>query len=108
MKYNKILKKSIKIYCDNTDKYSSGEALWEFILEAAKEFGLSGATVYKGVAGIGETNTIHRFDFLNIANTMPIIIEIIDDSDKIEAFLDELDIDIKELYIVMKDVEVLV
>ena len=106
MKYKKVKKKALKIYCDNTDKIEN-EQLWEYILNSAKDFGLKGATVYKAVAGIGSTQTIHRFDLLTLSSTMPIVIEIIEDEDILNNFLDSLSLDIKDIYAIMYDVEVL-
>jgi len=106
MKYNIVKKVSLKIYCDNTDIHSN-KPLWEYILNKAKDLKLKGATVYKAVAGIGSTNTIHRFDLLSLSNSMPLVIEIIDDKEKIDLFLDSIYIDIKDTYITISNIEVL-
>jgi len=105
MKYNKELRVSLKIYCDNTDTFNS-KPLWEYILDKAKEQNINGATVYKAVAGIGSHKSLHRFDILNLSNTMPLVIEIIEQKEKIEKFLNTLDI--KDSFITMQEVEVLI
>jgi PII-like signaling protein len=107
MKYQKESRVSLKIYCDNTDTFNS-KPLWEYILDKAKELNIRGATVYKAVAGIGSNKSMHRFDILNLSNTMPLVIEIIESKDKIDDFLEKLDINIKDTFISMQDVEVLV
>ncbi len=104
MKHELIRKKVLRIYIDNTDKYED-EALWKYILNSAKEHNLAGATVYKAVAGVGSNATIHTFDVFNLSNEMPIIIEIIDDGDKIRNFLNELEPALKEAFATMCDVD---
>ena len=106
MQYSKVKKVSLKIYCDNTDKFNS-KPLWEYIIDKAKEADISGATVYKAVAGIGSHKSLHRFDILNLSNTMPLVIEIIERKDKIETLLNSLEINIKDTFITMCEVEVL-
>jgi len=107
MKHQTIKKKALKIYIDNTDTYSDN-ALWKYILEQAKEHSLSGATVYKAVAGVGSNYTIHTFDILNLSNKMPIVIEIIDESDKITKFLNSLEPALKEAFATLHDVNTIV
>ena len=107
MKYQLKSRVSLKIYCDNTDTFNS-KPLWEYILDIAKAKGISGATVYKAVAGIGSHKSLHRFDILNLSNTMPLVIEIIEQKEIIEDFLEELDIDINDIFITMQNVDVLV
>jgi len=86
----------------------AGIALWKYILEQAKEHSLSGATVYKAVAGVGSNYTIHTFDILNLSNKMPIVIEIIDESDKITKFLNSLEPALKEAFATLHDVNTIV
>ncbi len=106
MNYSKEKRVSLKIYCDNTDTFNS-KPLWEYILDIAKELNLRGATVYKAVAGIGSHKSMHRFDILNLSNTMPLVIEIIELKDKIEEFLDRLDINCEDTFITMHEVDIL-
>jgi len=104
MKHEIIKQKLLKIYIDNTDEYN-GEALWSYILNSAKEHKLSGATVYKAVAGVGSNLEIHTFDIFNLSVKMPIIIEIVDLEEKIIKFLNSLDTVLKEAFVTMYDVD---
>ena len=107
MEYSKVKKISLKIYCDNTDRFNS-KPLWEYILNKARDIGISGATVYKAVAGIGSHKSLHRFDILNLSNTMPIVIEIIESKESIDKLLDNLEIDISDTFITMQELDVLI
>ncbi len=98
-------KKILKIYIDNQDKYE-GKPLWEVLLLKVKELGLAGATVTKAVAGIGANTTLHSFNILVLSQELPIIIEIIDDEEKINNFLNTTDEMITEGLCTLSDIEV--
>ena len=83
-------KKVLKIYIDTLDKYED-EPLWEAILKQVKEQKLAGATVYKGVAGIGAFSELRSFNVWALAQELPLVIEIIDDAEKITDFIDHID-----------------
>ena len=104
MKHIKELKKVLRIYIDNTDTFN-GEALWKYILNKANEHKLAGATVYKAVAGVGSHNTIHTFDIFNLSAKMPIVIEIIEEQDSIDSFLNSLEGALKEAFVTIHSVE---
>ncbi len=99
-------KKLIRIYVDNTDSYE-GEPLWQKLLQKAKESGLAGATVLKAVAGMGIHTQVHSSDIWTLAQKLPLIVEIIDDEDKIIKFIDECNDMIGEGMVTMSDVDVL-
>jgi len=98
-------KKLLKIYIDNQDKFD-GKPLWEELLKKVKELGLSGATVTKAVAGIGANTTIHTSNILVLSQELPLIVEIIDDEEKIDLFLKESDEMITEGLCTISDIEV--
>ena len=95
----------LRIYLDNTDKFNN-QPLWKYILESIKESMLAGATVYKAVAGIGEHSTLHTFDILNLSNEMPLIIEIIDNNEKLNNFLNEHKEALSNLFITKEKIEI--
>ncbi len=99
-------KKILRIYIDNNDKYR-GEALWEAILKKSKELSMSGATVYKAVAGMGAHTQIRSFNVWSLSQELPIIIEMIDDEEKIKNFLEKVDDMIEEGLVTLCDVEVI-
>lgn len=99
-------RKQVRIYISNEDR-CEGKALWECILEKAREFGMLGATVYKGAAGMGLHTEIHTFNIWSISQNNPVIIEMIDSAEKIEAFLGLIDPVIDEGLITLSDVDVI-
>ncbi len=99
-------KKIARIYIDNQDKYE-GRPLWEEILKKVKEYGLAGATVFKGVAGIGAHSEVRSFNVWALSQELPIVIEIIDNEDKITYFIDKIDDMINEGLTTVSDTEVI-
>lgn len=65
--------------------------LYEAIVLKARERQLAGATVLRGHAGFGHSSRIHTTKILRLSQDLPIVIEIVDAEDKIQAFLPELD-----------------
>lgn len=65
--------------------------IYEKIVLAAKAEGLAGATVFKGIMGYGGSNKIHSSKILRLSEDKPLIIEIVDDEEKIENFIPVLD-----------------
>ncbi len=83
--------KILSIIIGDSDRIGSTAAYEKIVIEA-KKHGLAGATVYKGVMGFGATSrSIHSAKILRLSEDLPHIIEIVDTSEKIEAFLPVLD-----------------
>ncbi len=80
----------LRIYLKESDKYGS-KLLHEELVARALEAGLAGATVLRGAAGFGATATIHTTKILRLSSDLPIIVEIVDAEEKIEAFLPEIE-----------------
>ena len=99
-------KKILRIYIDNQDKYD-GNPLWEELLKKVKELGLAGATVFKGVAGIGAHSELRSFNVFTISQEMPLVVEIIDSEEKILDFIDKVDFMICEGITTMCDTQVI-
>ena len=99
-------KKVLRIYIDNSDQFED-KPLWQYLVHQAKSDGLSGATVFKGVAGMGAHSELHTFEIWALSQTLPVIIEIIEEEEKIMTFLDTYDSAIEEGLITLHDVEVL-
>ncbi len=99
-------KKVLKIYINNQDKIDN-KPLWEILLHKVKEYGLAGATVSKAVAGIGVHTDIHTFNLLALSQTLPLVIEIIDDEEKINLYIEKTKDYIKEGLCTLGDVEVI-
>ena len=77
----------LRIFIGEGDKYEK-HPLYEWIITQAKAKGLAGATVLRGLMGFGaNTRIIHTFKIERLSEDLPIIIELVDTTDKLEAFL---------------------
>ncbi len=81
--------KLLRIYVSSTDKFKH-TPLYEVIVFAAKRYGLAGATVLKGVMGFGASNVISSMKFWELSEKIPMVIEIVDASEKIEKFAETI------------------
>lgn len=77
--------KLLRIFISNTDKFKH-RPLYEMVVYAAKHYGLAGATVLKGTMGYGSSSTVRSVKFWEITEKLPVVIEIVDESEKIEEF----------------------
>jgi PII-like signaling protein len=77
----------LRIFISSTDKFKH-TPLYEVIVYAAKRYGLSGATVLKGMMGYGASSVISSVKLWEVSTKLPIVIEIIDESEKIEKFVE--------------------
>jgi hypothetical protein len=78
--------KLLRIFIGENDK-SGHIPVYEKIVIAARENGLAGATVFKGIMGYGGKSRIHTAKILRLSEDLPLIIEIVDEADKIEQFV---------------------
>jgi PII-like signaling protein len=65
--------------------------LYEAVVLKAREMNLAGATVLRGPMGFGHSSHIHTTKILRLSQDLPIVVEIIDSQEKIDAFLPTLD-----------------
>ena len=65
--------------------------LYEAIVLKAREMHLAGATVFRGLLGFGRSSRMHRANILRLSADLPIVIEIVDTQEKIDAFLPHLE-----------------
>ena len=82
--------KLLRIFLGEADRYH-GQALYEAIVRKARELGLAGATVWRGIESYGAGSRIHTAKILRLSEDLPILIEIVDSEDKIRAVLPEID-----------------
>jgi len=79
--------KLLRIFLGEADRIGH-QALHEAILVAAKEKGLAGGTVLKGIMSFGASSRIHRARLIELSEDMPIVVEIVDEAGKIDSFID--------------------
>ena len=80
----------LRIFIGEQDKHGH-RPLFEAIVEAAREHGLAGATVLRGILGYGAHSQIHTAKILRLSEDLPIVVEIVDSEERIESFLPVLD-----------------
>jgi uncharacterized protein len=82
----------LRIFIGESDKDpESGRPLYEGLVRRAREAHLAGATVLRGAMGFGRHSRIHTAKFLELSVDLPILIEIVDAEEKIDAFLPVVD-----------------
>jgi hypothetical protein len=82
--------KLLRIFIGESDRWD-GKPLHEALVHAARARGLAGATVIRGFLGFGANSRIHSAKILRLSTDLPVVVEIVDAEDKIDAFLPELD-----------------
>ena len=92
----KISNSIMKVYASSTDRLGS-QLLYEAVVYRAREAGISGATVYRGVMGYGLSSHIHSSKFWELTEKLPVVIELIDIQEKIEAFYNLISPDLSAL-----------
>ena len=80
----------LRIFIGESDKHD-GKPLYEWLVIKAKEQGLAGATVLRGLMGFGANSRIHTSKILRLSLDMPIVVEIVDTPEKIGMFLDHIE-----------------
>lgn len=98
--------KLLRVFVGETDKWQ-GKPLYEEIVLLARKEGLAGATAIKGFMGFGRNSHIHTAKILRLSEDLPIIIEIVDSEEKINAFLPHLDKMIKDGLVTLENVNVI-
>lgn len=80
----------LRIFIGESDRYQH-RPLYEAIVLKARELQLAGATVLRGPMGFGKSSHLHTAKILRLSMDLPIVIEIVDTEEKINAFLPALD-----------------
>src|SRR5499425_25353 len=78
--------KLLRIFVGEVDKIDH-QLLYEAILLAAREKGLAGGTVLKGIMSYGASTRIHVARLIELSEDLPIIVEIVDQAEKIDSFI---------------------
>lgn len=95
----------LRIFVGESDRHE-GVPLYEWIVRKARQEGLAGATVLRGLEGFGAHSRIHTAKILRLSTDLPIVIEIVDTRDKIEDFLPLVDGAIREGLATIERVEI--
>lgn len=96
----------LRIFVGESDKHGH-HTLYEAIVLKAREMGLAGATVTRGVMGFGKHSIIHTAKILRLSEDLPMIVEIADSLENIERFIPTLDEMIKDGLVTLEKVRVI-
>ena len=80
----------LRIFIGESDRHE-GKPLYEWIVVKAKERGLAGATVMRGMMGFGANSRIHTSRILRLSEDLPVVIEIVDTYENLKNFLSLID-----------------
>lgn len=95
----------LRIFIGESDTYD-GRPLYQAIVEVLRSRALAGATVIRGIEGFGKSSTLHTAHILRLSEDLPIVIECVDTTDKIETVLPALDEMIGDGLVTLETVEV--
>jgi PII-like signaling protein len=79
----------LRIYIGEADRHA-GRPLHQWLLQAAHEAGLAGATVLRGLEGYGASRHLHQASILRLAEDLPLVVEFVDEEARLRAFLPRL------------------
>jgi PII-like signaling protein len=96
----------LRIFVGESDRWD-GKPLYEAIVRRARATGLAGATVLRGLEGFGAHSRLHTTRILRLSEDLPVVIEIVDEAPKIDAFLPELDKMVTEGMVTLERVRVI-
>jgi PII-like signaling protein len=80
----------LRLFVGERDRHGH-QPLYEAIVNKAREQGLAGATVLRGLLGYGASSVLHTAKLVEISDDLPMVVEIVDAEEKIEKFLPLLD-----------------
>jgi PII-like signaling protein len=80
----------MRIFIGESDKHE-GRPLYEALVERFRQRGLAGATVLRGISGFGASSVLHTHKVLRLSVDLPLVIEVVEAEEKIQAMLPELD-----------------
>lgn len=97
--------KRLRIFLGEMQEWQ-GKPLYKAIVEVAHQYGAAGATVMRGIEGFGPEQHLSTERFLDVSENLPIIIDIIESEDRIDALLPVLDRMVQQGMITVTPVEI--
>src|SRR6185295_3560980 len=96
----------LRIFIGESDRWH-GKPLYEAIILKAREMGIAGATMMRGLMGFGAASRIHTAKILRLSEDLPIVVEIVDSADKIDALVPVIEEMVEEGLITLEKVRVI-
>lgn len=82
--------KLLRIHIGEADR-ARHRPLFEVLVAEAREAGLAGATVLRGIESYGASSIVHRARLLELSEDLPVVVEIVDEEPKVRTFLERID-----------------
>lgn len=96
----------LRVFIGESDRWH-GKPLYEAIILQAREMGIAGATMLRGLMGYGAASRIHTAKILRLSEDLPIVVEIVDSPQKIAALLPTIEEMVQEGLVTLENVRVL-
>ncbi len=96
----------LRIFIGEADRWH-GKPLYEAIILKAREMGIAGATMLRGMMGYGANSRIHTAKILRLSEDLPVVVEIVDNAEKIERLLPAIDEMVQEGLVTLEKVRVI-
>jgi PII-like signaling protein len=96
----------LRIYIGEASKHK-GVSVYHAIVLKAKELGLAGASVFRGVEGFGANSRIKTSRILELSNDLPLVIDIVDSAEYIDKLMPFLDDVVQEGLITIEDIHII-
>jgi len=80
----------MRVFIGESDRVGH-KSLYLALLELFRERGLAGATMTKGVAGLGANSIIHTTRILDVSSDLPLVIEVVDTQEHLDRVLPDVD-----------------
>jgi PII-like signaling protein len=98
--------KLMRIFIGENDRWS-GKPLHKALIECMRANGIAGVTVYQGILGYGANRRIHKYSALHLSHDRPIMLSVVDNEERLRAFLLVLDDMVQQGLVVLSDVDVI-
>ncbi|WP_457601258.1 DUF190 domain-containing protein [Hydrogenivirga sp.] len=96
----------LRIFIGENDRYE-GKPLFKYITELCRERGIAGVTVFRGILGYGKSSVVHEQKLLKLSSDLPVVVEVIDCEESVNAILSELSELVKGGLITLERVKVI-
>jgi hypothetical protein len=97
--------KLLRIFIGESDRHGR-KPLYQAIVEMLRQEGMAGATVLRGIEGFGATSHLHTARILRLSEDLPIVIEVADTAERIEAIMPKIDEMVTDGLVTLERVEV--
>lgn len=95
----------LRLFLGESDQ-REGRSLYEWLVLEARRRGLAGATVFRGMMGFGARSHLHSFKIERLSLDLPIVVELVDQRERLEAFLEAVSPDLADGIAVLDEVTI--